>query len=163
MGAPHARPSLIPPCRAGPIGDSSIRDATQRPLRLDVESQGDADEFDDILQNSNRSASIGRASLLVSLGGGLEYRFGDPGEDGGVRLGLRAGYVISALNSDWQLDEASLGGGPDATMQDPFIRLTLGGVGGTTSRPVVARAYRSASTGSRPPWTPPFSGLVHAA
>ena len=99
-------------------------------LQLEIGSTGDADEFDDILENPNRSATVGQASLLVSLGGGLEYRFGDPAEDGGVLLGLRAGYVISALNSDWQLDEESLGGGPDATLQGPFIRLTIGGVGG---------------------------------
>ena len=98
-------------------------------LRLEIESPGDADEFDDILDNPNRSASIGRASLLVSLGGGLEYQFGDPDTDGGIRLGLRAGYMISDLNSDWQLDENALGGGPDATMQGPFVRLILGGFG----------------------------------
>ncbi|PSQ88166.1 MAG: hypothetical protein BRD30_07570 [Bacteroidetes bacterium QH_2_63_10] len=99
-------------------------------LQLEIGSTGDADEFDDILENPNRSATVGQASLLVSLGGGLEYRFGEPDGDGGVLLGLRAGYVISALNSDWQLDEDALGGGPDATMQGPFIRLTIGGVGG---------------------------------
>jgi hypothetical protein len=99
-------------------------------LQLEIGSAGDADQFDDILQNPSRSATVGQASFLVSLGGGLEYRFGDPGKEGGVQLGLRAGYVISALNSDWQLDEESLGGGPDATMQGPFVRLTIGGVGG---------------------------------
>lgn len=99
-------------------------------LQLEIGSTGDADEFDDILENPNRSATVGQAGLLVSLGGGLEYRFGEPGGDGGVLLGLRAGYVISALNSDWQLDEGSLGSGPDATMQGPFIRLTIGGMGG---------------------------------
>lgn len=99
-------------------------------LRLEIESQGDADEFDDILQNPNRSASVGRASLLVSLGGGIEYRFREPSEGGGVHLGLRAGYMISPLNSDWQLDENALGGGPDATMQGPFFRLIIGGIGG---------------------------------
>jgi hypothetical protein len=99
-------------------------------LQLEIGSTGDAEEFDDILKNPSRSATVGQASFLVSLGGGLEYQFGDPGEEGGVQLGLRAGYVISALTSDWQLDEASLANGPDATMQGPFIRLTIGGVGG---------------------------------
>ncbi len=102
-------------------------------LQLDIGSQGNADEFDDILENPNRSATVGQGSFLVSLGGGLEYQFGAPDENGGVRLGLRAGYMISALNSEWQLGENSLSGGPDATMQGPFIRLTLGGGGGGDS------------------------------
>ena len=103
-------------------------------LQLEIESTGDPNNFDEILNNPNRSATVGRASLLVSLGGGIEYQFGPPGKSGGVRLGLRAGYVISALNSDWQLDENSLSGGPDATMQGPFIRLTIGGGGGSDNK-----------------------------
>jgi hypothetical protein len=98
-------------------------------LQLDIESQGTADTFDDVLDTPNRSATVGRASLLASLGGGMEYQFGPPGE-GGVRLGLRAGYLLSALDSDWQLDEHSLSQGPDATMQGPFFRLIIGGFGG---------------------------------
>lgn len=97
-------------------------------LLLDIESEGTADSFDEVLDNPNRSASVGRVSLLVSLGGGLEYQFGTPGKGRSARLGLRAGYMVSALNSDWQLDENSLAGGPDASVQGPFVRLTIGGV-----------------------------------
>jgi hypothetical protein len=98
-------------------------------LRLEIGSAGDASEFDDVLNNPNRRATVGRASLLVRLGAGLEYEFSEPDEDGGFRLGLRAGYMLSPLNSDWQLDETTLSGGPDATMQGPFIHLTIGGGG----------------------------------
>ncbi|MFB6278570.1 MAG: hypothetical protein ABEK75_03620 [Salinibacter sp.] len=98
-------------------------------LRLEIGSAGDASEFDDVLSNPNRRATVGRASLLVRLGAGLEYEFSAPDEEGGFRLGLRAGYMLSPLNSDWQLDETSLSGGPDATMQGPFIHLTIGGGG----------------------------------
>lgn len=98
-------------------------------LRLEVGDRGDAADFDDILDDPNRSASVGRASLLVSLGGGLEYQFSGPEDKGGLRLGLRAGYVLSALNSDWTIDDTTLSGGPDATLQGPFIRLTIGGGG----------------------------------
>ncbi|MFB6273995.1 MAG: hypothetical protein ABEL51_13985 [Salinibacter sp.] len=98
-------------------------------VRLEIGSRGDAENFDDVLNDPNRSASVGRASLLVSLGGGLEYQFGGPEEHGGLRLGLRAGYLVSALNSDWQINTTTLSGGPDATLQGPFIRLTIGGSG----------------------------------
>ena len=101
-------------------------------LQLDIESPGDAgnfsDVFSDVLDTPNRSARMGQASFLISLGAGLEYQFGTPDEGGSVQLGERAGYIISALRSDWQLDENSLTGGPDASMRGPFVRLTIGGI-----------------------------------
>lgn len=98
-------------------------------LQLEIGSQGSADQFDDILDDPTRSATIGKTSMLVSIGAGLEYEFSGPDEESGLRLGLRAGYLLSPLNSDWQLDEMTLSGGPDATMQGPFLRLTIGGGG----------------------------------
>ncbi len=97
-------------------------------LQLDIKNEGTADTFDDVLNDPSRSASVGQASVLVSLGGGLEYQFGTPGEGRTARLGVRAGYMISALSSDWQLGNSSLAGGPDASMQGPFLRLTIGGI-----------------------------------
>lgn len=98
-------------------------------LELEIGSQGDAQEFDDVLDAPNRSATVGRASLLVRLGAGLEYEFSGPDETGGFRLGLRAGYMLAPVHSDWTLDETTLSGGPDATLQGPFLHLTIGGGG----------------------------------
>ncbi len=95
-------------------------------LLLDIGDDGSAN-FDDVLADPDRSATLSRGSLLVSLGAGLEYQFGTPGGDG-LRLGLRSGYLLSALSSDWQLGQSRLGGGPDASMRGPFLRLTVGGV-----------------------------------
>lgn len=97
-------------------------------LQLEIGSAGDADSFDEVLDTPSRSATVRQASLLVSLGGGLEYQFGTPGEGRSARVGVRAGYMISALSSDWQLDDNSLAAGPDASVQGPFIRLTIGGI-----------------------------------
>ncbi|MFB6232374.1 MAG: hypothetical protein ABEL04_14590 [Salinibacter sp.] len=97
-------------------------------IRLEIGSRGEASNFDEVLDNPNRRATLGRASLLVRLGAGLEYQFGQPGE-GLFQLGLQAGYMLSALASDWQFDDTTLSGGPDATMQGPFIQLTIGGSG----------------------------------
>jgi hypothetical protein len=88
----------------------------------------EASNFGDVLADPNRSAMLSKGSILVSLGAGLEYQFGRP-SGGGVRLGLRGGYLLSVLGSDWQLDQDRLSGGPDAIMQGPFLRLTVGGVG----------------------------------
>lgn len=97
-------------------------------LQLEIESAGTADDFEDVLTDPNRSATIGRASLLMNLGGGLEYQFGAPGDGRSARIGVRAGYMISALSSDWQLDDNSLANGPEASLQGPFLQLTVGGI-----------------------------------
>ena len=44
------------------------------------------------------------------------------------RLSANGYPTFSTLSSDWQLGQSRLGGGPDASMQGPFLRLTVGGV-----------------------------------
>jgi len=97
-------------------------------LSLDIGSTG-ADDFDDVLNQPNREASLQKGSVLVSLGAGAEYRLGTPEEPGGVRLGLRAGYILAPYSSDWALGEDRLSGGPDATFSGPYVRLTISGWG----------------------------------
>lgn len=96
-------------------------------LLLNIGDDG-ASNFDNVLADPNRSATLSKGSVLVSLGAGLEYQFGHP-SGGGVRLGLQGGYLLSVLGSDWQLDQDRLSGGPGATVEGPFLRLTIGGVG----------------------------------
>lgn len=98
-------------------------------LQVEIGSQGNASAFDDVLDDPNRSTTVGRASLLVRLGAGLEYEFSGSDETGGFRLGLRAGYMLAPVNSDWTLDETTLSGGPAATLQGPFLHLTIGAGG----------------------------------
>jgi hypothetical protein len=98
-------------------------------LQLDIGSAGTADDFDEVLDDPNRSSTLAQAGFLIRLGGGVRYQFGPPGR-GGFQLGLQAGYLLSTLDSDWQLDDSSLSGGPDSTMQGPFVQLTIGGGGG---------------------------------
>lgn len=97
-------------------------------LVLEIGSAG-ADDFDDVLETPNRSATLEQGSVLVSLGAGLEYQFSTPGDRGGIRVGLRAGYLLAPYTSDWQIDDHSLSSGPDATLGGPFLRLTIGGGG----------------------------------
>lgn len=104
-------------------------------LTLDIGSAG-AEEFDDVLGDPNRSASLEKASFLLSLGGGLTYQIGgrmggdsnhEDDEKDGFRLGIRAGYLIAPFDTDWRHAEDRLSGGPDASLSGPFVRLTLGG------------------------------------
>lgn len=98
-------------------------------LVLDIGSAG-ADQFDDVLENPSRSATLEQGSLLLSLGAGVEYRVRSSGDDGGWHLGVRAGYLLAPYTTDWTLDENRLADSPDATLGGPFVRVLIGGWGG---------------------------------
>lgn len=93
-------------------------------LNLEIGSEP-VDDFDEVLSDPDRGTSATRLSLTVSVGVGTEYPLRS--DDEGPRLGLRAGYLFAPLSSDWTIDERSVGGGPDATLGGPFVRLTISG------------------------------------
>jgi hypothetical protein len=94
-------------------------------LSLDIGS-AEADQFEDVLKDPNRSASLTKASVLMSVGAGLEYRFQNR-ETGGLQIGLRGGYLLSPYNTDWSISGRPLSDGPEASLQGPFLRVFLGG------------------------------------
>jgi hypothetical protein len=96
---------------------------------VDIGSAGAATEFDDVLDDPNRSAELSRGSLLVSLALNATYELSGPGEAGGFRIGVQAGYLFAPYSSDWRLDQDALSDGPDAGFDGPFIRLLIGGGG----------------------------------
>jgi hypothetical protein len=85
-------------------------------------------QFDDVLEDPGRGASLETGSVLLSVGGGLEYRFRHSG-DGGVQVGLRAGYLLSPYEADWRVNGSRLSNAPGAPLQGPFVRVLLGGWG----------------------------------
>lgn len=97
-------------------------------LSLDIGNR-EAAEFDDVLDDPNREASLEKGSLLLSLGVGAEYRLTTPEEPGGFLIGLRAGYLLSPYDTDWTLGEDRLAGSPDASFEGPYVRVTIGGWG----------------------------------
>lgn len=102
-------------------------------LSLDIGSTEEG-QFDDVLADPNRGATLEKGSMLVSLGAGLEYRFRPSASDGGFLVGLRVGYLLSPYDTDWTLDEQRLSGGPDVALGGPFVRLIIGGGGGEKKR-----------------------------
>lgn len=88
-------------------------------LNLNIGSTGEAGSFDNVLQDPDRQATLGRGYFLVSLSGGAEYQVG------GVRIGLRAGYMLAPYSSAWHLDDNAPGDGPDASLAGPFVRLLI--------------------------------------
>lgn len=97
-------------------------------VQLEIGSTG-AEDFDDVLQNPNRSATLTRGQFLVSLGAGAEYRFLGDRETGGLQVGMRVGYLWAPSRAEWELGDESLRGGPDATLGGPFVRIHFGGWG----------------------------------
>lgn len=92
---------------------------------MNIGNTGDADSFEDILQDPNRQATVGRGSFLVSLSAGIEYLFKE--EDGGFLLGLRVGYLMTPFQSNWRLGGNTLSDSPAASLGGPFLHLTIGG------------------------------------
>jgi hypothetical protein len=84
--------------------------------------------FNDVLDNPGRGATLETGSVLLSVGGGLEYRFRHSG-DGGLKVGIRAGYLLSPYEEDWRVDGRRLSNAPGAPLQGPFVRVLLGGWG----------------------------------
>lgn len=88
-----------------------------------------AGSFNDILTNPQRMARMYAVTALVNVGAGLEYMM--PvlrlwRGDGGILLGLRAGYIFSPFSSNWRFENTSIAGGPDLDMSGPYVRGQIG-------------------------------------
>lgn len=96
---------------------------------LELESEEDAVDFDDVLVNPTmtpwmRKPLLSRDGLVVDLGGGAEFL---PGGRSGLLLGLRVGYLLAPWDSEWDNYERDAIGGPEASIAGPYVRLTTGG------------------------------------
>jgi len=86
--------------------------------------------MDNILDNPGRGAELTTAGFLFNLGGGIDYLF-TFGKDeitrGGMFLGIRAGYTISAFKGKWMMDGIEITGAPETGIKGPYIRIMIGG------------------------------------
>jgi hypothetical protein len=94
-------------------------------LALSLGPSGTGDDFDDVVTDPNREATLHQGSLLLSVGFGGHYRFG--AGSGGPTLGLHAGYTFQPYTSNWRLGGNSLADGPDVGIEGLFVRVTIGG------------------------------------
>ncbi len=86
--------------------------------------------MDNILDNPGRGAELTTAGFLFNLGGGIDYLFTFGKDDitrGGMFLGVRAGYTISAFKGKWMMDGIEISGAPEIGMKGPYIRFLIGG------------------------------------
>lgn len=92
-------------------------------LRLRI--AGTADTFANALQTPEQGVTLTRHSFLTSAAAGAEIqllrettvRF---------RLGVEVGYLGAPASTDWKISDTPIFGGPDASLQGPFIRLLIG-------------------------------------
>lgn len=109
--------------------------------------------FDDVLDDPARGSRLTTGGFMMSVSVGADYRFGpaererrrwrDRGRDrnddddedddhGGLFVGLRAGWLWTPGDARWELDELNeVAGGPNVGPTGLFIRLSVGGWGGS--------------------------------
>ncbi len=91
-----------------------------------------APRFEDLLDDPRRGVEMARMSFLfmIALGGDYLFEIPTPGpEEGGVAIGLRAGFIASLGQRSWSSDIGPVAGGPDLSPSGAFIRLQVGGGG----------------------------------
>lgn len=96
-------------------------------LRLKV-MKNDINSFHDIDKNHNVSDNRIH-SILVNTGIALDYFVNfDKKKQGknNLVIGIRAGYLISAIKSNWAIDSISVADGPHSGLTGPYIHLTIG-------------------------------------
>lgn len=85
-------------------------------------------DFDDVLSRpiseDRRTPVLSHGTAVVDLGAGIEFL---PGRRGaGTIVGVRLGYLAAPFNSDWQLYDHSVTGGPSAGIAGPYVRAVIG-------------------------------------
>ena len=101
-------------------------------LSLRIVEEETSLSFDEVLDNPRRSAELVTGGFLVNLALGVDYLLQlneDERGRGGLVFGLRAGYTLSPVKGDWNLDEVAISGGPDMGITGMYVRLMIGGGG----------------------------------
>ena len=101
-------------------------------LSLRIVEEETSLSFDEVLDNPRRSAELVTGGFLVNLALGVDYLLQlneDERGRGGLIFGLRAGYTLSPVKGDWNLDEVAISGGPDMGITGMYVRLMIGGGG----------------------------------
>lgn len=98
-------------------------------MTLEFETDADTVDFDDVLDAPEPApiepdAALSRDGVVFDVGGGAEFVSGG---NGGVLLGVRAGYLFAPWDDNWDLVyQGQAVGGPDASIAGPYVRLFVG-------------------------------------
>lgn len=96
-------------------------------------TDSEAPLFDEVIADPKRSAELTMGGFLLDVSVGLDYLFrvGAEQTDGGFMFGLRAGYTFSPSESNWKMNGNEINGGPDFGITGPYVRVMVGGGGGS--------------------------------
>lgn len=101
-------------------------------LNLDILGRS-APVFDDVLTDPGRSSRLSSGMFLLDASVQASYRVRMPGRrrgDGGLLVGLQAGYTYAPGKTSWELDGINtVAGGPDFEIEGWSVRLSIGGWG----------------------------------
>jgi hypothetical protein len=85
--------------------------------------------FEDVLDDPGRSARLSTSGFLLNLGLQAEkfIGFGSRSRgEGGLVIGVRAGYTFAPVKGGWELEKMEIEGGPGTAFAGPYIRLIIG-------------------------------------
>jgi hypothetical protein len=98
--------------------------------QLDIETRASV-SFEELLDNPGRTASVSNAAFMFGpqLGAHVFLPIGKIAGRGMI-VGVRAGYLLAAFESDWsEIDGESVNGGPAMDFSGPHITIVIGGWG----------------------------------
>jgi hypothetical protein len=89
--------------------------------------------FEDVLDDPGRGSELTTTGFLLDLGVSVNWiarRGYDHEVSGGPLFGVRAGYILAPVKSDWQLGDREIAGGPRMGVEGAYVRALLGFGGG---------------------------------
>jgi hypothetical protein len=88
-----------------------------------------AESFEAVLVDPGRSSTLSTGGFLASLSVGADWYLrigGDERGEGGMFVGLRAGYTAAPFKSGWEMEDFEITSGPKMGLGGPFVRLVIG-------------------------------------
>ncbi|MFQ6093056.1 MAG: hypothetical protein ACE5OR_10305 [bacterium] len=101
-------------------------------MDLRLAARNGTPQFDEVLENPRREATLSVGGLLLQCALGVDYFLslgGNERAQGGLIFGLRLGYTFASSKGDWSMKDADVIGGPDARITGPYIHFAIGGAG----------------------------------
>ena len=84
-------------------------------------------DFEDVLEDQTaappRAPNLARDGVVLDLGIGAELL---PPGGSGLLVGVRAGWLTGPFTDTWEMYEHSVNGGPDASLNGPYVRIVAG-------------------------------------
>lgn len=96
-------------------------------LRLRI-TENNIQSFGDI-DSIQRGSDSKTRSILVNLGAGMDYFFNYDKKKKGknnLMMGVRVGYLISAIKYDWRVNYAKVADGPPSGLTGPYFHVVIG-------------------------------------